>query len=101
MGALSLRLPDEVEARLDAEARREGVARSEVARAAIVEFLDRRERDRFLAEIARAARARGNDEALAMAEEALPFDNEALAIAEGRTAQEPKAKYRARRAKRG
>jgi predicted transcriptional regulator len=100
MGALSLRLPDEVEARLDAEARREGVARSEVARAAIVEFLDRRERDRFLAEIARAARARGNEEALAMAEEALPFDNEALAIAEGRTVQEPKAKYRARRAKR-
>jgi predicted DNA-binding protein len=100
MGALSLRLPAEVEVRLDAEARREGVARSEVARAAIVEFLDRRERDRFLAEIVRAARARGDDEALAMAEEALPFDNEALAIAEGRTAQEAKSKYRARRAKR-
>lgn len=100
MGALSLRLPDDLDARLDAEARREGVPRSEVARAAIIEFLDHRERDRFLADIARAARARGDDEALTMAEEALPFDNEALAIAEERSAQEPKAKYRARRASR-
>src|SRR4249920_3556353 len=100
MGALSLRLPDEVDVRLEAEARREGVARSEVARAAIVEFLDRRERDRFLADIARAARNRGNDEALAIAEEALPFDNEALAIAEGQSLREPKAKYRSRKAKR-
>ena len=100
MGALSLRLPDEVEARLAAEARREGVARSEVARVAILEFLDRRERDRFLADIARAALARGTDEALSVAEEALPFDNEALAIAEGRSVQEPKTKYRARKGKR-
>ena len=100
MGALSLRLPDEIEARLDAEARREGVARSEVARAAIVEFLDRRERDRFLAEIARAAQVRGAGDALAMAEEALPLDNEAFAIAEGSKVREPKARYRARGKKR-
>lgn len=87
MGAMSLRLPEQVESRLAEEARRAGVARSEVARAAITEFLDRKERDRFLGVFVAEARAAYGDpvvrkEALAIAEEALPLDNEALDLAE-------------------
>lgn len=82
-----MRLPDDLEERLDAEARREGVPRSEIARLAIVEFLSRKERERFLAAfVAEARAAYGNPavhaEALAIGEEALPLDNEALDAAE-------------------
>jgi predicted transcriptional regulator len=51
MAAISLRLPDEIERRLMEESRLEGCPRSEVARAAIVEYLDRREKERFMAEL--------------------------------------------------
>jgi hypothetical protein len=54
-------------------------------------------RGRFLAEIARAARDRGDDEALETATEALRFDNESLAIAEGSAVRQPSAKYRTRK----
>jgi metal-responsive CopG/Arc/MetJ family transcriptional regulator len=89
MGALSLRLPQDLEARLDEEARREGVGRSEVARTAIADFLERRERERYLAAfVAEARTAYANlgvrAEALALAEEALPLDNEGLRVAEER-----------------
>lgn len=91
MAALSLRLPEELEAKLDEEARREGVARSEVARTAIAEFLERKERERYIAAFvveARAAYAEPEirDEALALAKEALPLDNEGLRVAEARGA---------------
>jgi hypothetical protein len=69
--------------------------KSELARDAIVDYLARLERDRFLGEIARAARARGDDEALTAANEALATDNEALAVGEG--VQERKAPYRVAR----
>ncbi|MFO1205156.1 MAG: ribbon-helix-helix protein, CopG family [Burkholderiales bacterium] len=87
MAGFSLRLPDDLEEKLDQEARREGVPRSEVARLAIAEFLARRERERFLAAfVAEAKAAYGNpairEEALAIAHEALPLDNEALDRAE-------------------
>lgn len=87
MAGLSLRLPDELEAKLDEEARREGVARSEIARKAIAEFLAQRERERFLAAFVAEAKAAYGDpairsEALAIAAEALRLDNEALDLAE-------------------
>ena len=89
MAGLSLRLPEDLEARLDNEARREGVGRSEVARTAIAEFLDRKERERYMAAfLAEAREAYSNaeirKEALALAEEALPLDNEGLRVAESR-----------------
>jgi predicted transcriptional regulator len=89
MAGLSLRLPEELESRLDEEAQREGVARSEVARTAIAEFLDRRERERYIAAFVAEARAAYGDpriraEALVLAEEALPLDNEGLRVAEAR-----------------
>ena len=90
MPLVSIRLPDDIEERLAREADRLQRPKSELARDAIVDYLDRLERERFLGEIARAARARSDDEALATAEEALATDNEALASSEGlRDAQLP------------
>ncbi len=72
MGALSLRLPDDFDTRLENEARLEGKTRSEIARQAIAEFLERREKERFMAEMVAAAQALAADpdarrEALEMA----------------------------------
>lgn len=51
MTAISLRLPSDIEANLKAEARLEGKTQSEIARLAIVEYLARREKERFMAEM--------------------------------------------------
>jgi predicted transcriptional regulator len=74
MPAISLRLPDDVEANLKAEAQLEGKSQSEIARLAITEYLARRERERFMAKMVEAARALANDpqtraEALQIAED--------------------------------
>ncbi|MBX3703604.1 MAG: ribbon-helix-helix protein, CopG family [Steroidobacteraceae bacterium] len=87
MAGFSLRLPDDLESRLDEEARREGVARSEIARTAIAEFLAQRERQRHLAAFVAEARLAYADpkirkDALALAEEAVALDNEGLRVAE-------------------
>jgi predicted transcriptional regulator len=89
MAGLSLRLPEGLESMLDEEARREGVARSEVARVAIAEFLERKARQRYVAAFIAEAKAAYSDpeirkDALALAEEALPLDNEGLEVAETR-----------------
>lgn len=99
MSLISIRLPDDVEAGLAREAERSHRARSEVARDAIVEYLARRERERFLDAIARAARAPGEN-AVAAAEDALALDNEALAMSEARGVQDKRGRYRTRRKKR-
>ncbi len=90
MGVLSMRLDDELDQRLSSEAERESRTRSEVVREALSSFLDEREKQRFVGDLARAARALDPHEARAIAEEALPLDNEALGTAE------PKAAYRAK-----
>jgi predicted transcriptional regulator len=104
MAGFSLRLPEDLESRLDEEARREGLARSEIARTAIAEFLDRRERERYIAAFVAEARAAYADpeirsDALSLAAEALPLDNEGLRVAEerGRYAAARRAKKKARR----
>ena len=99
MATLNMRLDDELDRRLAREAELEDQTRSELARQAITAYLSQRERQRFQSEIARAARGRGEREAVAFAEEALATGNEALDIAEGAVA-EPKARYRVRRKKR-
>jgi predicted transcriptional regulator len=81
MPALSLRLPKELEDRLEEQARREGIPRSEVVRQAISDYLARRERDRFMNNLVAEARAGYGiaairDEALALAENALRLDTE-------------------------
>jgi len=97
MPLVSIRLPDDVEARLAREADRLELPKSELARDAIVDYLERLERERFHGEIAKAARARGDEEALAVAREALSTDNEALALGENLGVQERKASYRTTR----
>ena len=92
MPLVSIRLPDEVEAQLSREAEHAQRPKSEIARDAIVDYLQRLERDRFIADIARAARARDGTEVLASAEEALPLDNEALDAVDG--IREPTTRYR-------
>lgn len=99
MTTLNMRLDDELDARLSREAQLADQTRSELARQAIAEFLSQRNRQRFLDEIARAARARGDREALTLAAEALATDNEALDLAE-RAVAEPKASYRVKRKRR-
>lgn len=99
MAILNMRLDDELDRRLAREATLESQTRSELARAAIANYLAQRERLRFQAQILRAARARGDREAVAMAEEALYADNEALDLSENIVA-EPKARYGARASKR-
>lgn len=94
MPALSLRLPEDLDQRLEIEARLEQQPRSEVVRIAIVDYLARRERERFMAELVAAATAMTQTpaavrEACELSEEFLPLDNEALDIAEGRKPGEP------------
>jgi predicted transcriptional regulator len=74
MTTISLRLPDDLEANLKAEAQLEGKSQSEIARLAISEYLARREKDRFMAEMVAAGRALAADpqaraEARAIAED--------------------------------
>jgi predicted transcriptional regulator len=87
MTGFSLRLPEELESRLNREANAEGLPRSEIARAAIVEFLDRREKERFIAAFVKEAEAAYRSpelrqEAQNLAEEAVVADNEALTLAD-------------------
>ncbi len=63
MSAISLRLPDDFDSRLEEEARLEGKTRSDIARQAIAEYLERREKERFMAEMVAAARALAADPA--------------------------------------
>lgn len=89
MPALSLRLPEDLDRRLEDEARLERLPRSEVVRIAIVDYLARRERERFMAELVAEAHTAYNDEsirrtAVEMAEEGMATSNETLDIAEGR-----------------
>lgn len=100
-----LRLSEELEVKLGEEAPREGVPRSEVARTAIAEFLEHKERERYIAAFVAEARAAYSDpkireEAIALAEEALQFDNEGLRVAEVR-GRYAKAAHGRRKTKRG
>ncbi|MBL8199493.1 MAG: ribbon-helix-helix protein, CopG family [Chromatiales bacterium] len=82
MSLMSLRLPEELEVRLDREAARSGRGRSEIARTAIAEYLARQEREQFVAEYVRSAMGEDREAVLARAEEFLPLEDEALALAE-------------------
>ena len=102
MAAMSLRLPEELETRLDEEARAAGVARSEIVRTAVAEFLDRKERERYLAAFIAEARAAYADptitrESVTLAEEALPLDDEGLRAVEQRDDRAARPNNRGRR----
>lgn len=94
MATLNMRLDEDLEARLAREASLVDRTRSDLAREAIETYLAHCERQRFQAEILRAARARGDDEAVAAAAEALYMDNESFALTQA-AVQQPKARYTA------
>jgi predicted transcriptional regulator len=109
MSVISLRLPDDLEQRLAREAELANTARSEIARRAVAEYLERLERERLLANMVAAARALAADadaraEALQIAADFLPLENEALdrseAGASRKQSRRPAAKSRAKRARR-
>lgn len=83
MHTLTIRLSDELEQKLEEEARLSRRPSAELAERAITSFLEERRQDRFREALARAANALGRDrETLEFAEELLPLDNEALELAE-------------------
>ena len=89
MGAVSLRLPDDLERKLSQEATLSGQPRSQLIREALEDLLSRRERERVVAAMVAAAKALAADpdaraEAVAVAADFLPVENEALELAQGR-----------------
>lgn len=83
MNNLSLRLPEDVQRDLDAEAKLRHCKRSELAREVIVEFLKRSKRERFMAEFIAEARILAKNpearrEALEIAEDFDEADAETL-----------------------
>ena len=84
MSTLSIRLSTELDLRLNEESLIANEPKSLLARKALGEFLERRRRERFVAELVRAAAAIDEEEARKLAAEALPLDNEALALVEAR-----------------
>lgn len=87
MTIVSIRLPEDLEIKLEREARLMNRPRSEIARDAIAGYLEQAERERFLARLEAAARSLASDieargEVLAVAESLLPLENEALALGE-------------------
>lgn len=87
-GAISLRLPEQLERKLGLEARLSGQQRSQVIREALEDLLSRRERERSVAELVAAAEALVADpeaieESLALAHAFALAESEALAQAEG------------------
>lgn len=82
MSSFSVRLSADLDRRLEQEAQREHMSRSELAREAIADYLERRERERFLRELVDEAR-QVMDQPQRLDEEWMRVDNEALEVAEG------------------
>lgn len=88
MTTLNLRLSEQIDQQLTQEAQRENRTRSEVARDALTWYLTELEKSRFMNQLVEEARAAYSikeicQDALQIAEEFLPAENEALDIAEG------------------
>jgi Arc/MetJ-type ribon-helix-helix transcriptional regulator len=83
MAALSIRLPEELERKLMEEVTRTGQPRSQFIREALETLLAQRQRERLDAQLRDAVTALASDpqarqEALELAEDFLPAENEAL-----------------------
>ncbi len=85
MSILSIRLTNRLNESLNEEARLSRQPKSLIARIALEHFLANRQRERFLAQMTRAAKAIDPDHAVQLAEEALPLDNESMALTKSRT----------------
>jgi predicted DNA-binding protein len=98
MTAISLRLPDDLEANLKAEAQLEGKTQSEIARLAITEYLARREKERFMAEMVAEMRTAYSNpdirrEALEIAEDLAEDGLDAIIAAERAAGIDPDEKW--------
>ncbi len=87
MSTVSLRIPDDLNEQLNQEARRQNKSRSELLREAVTDYLQRKEKERFVGRFVAEARAGyGNAElardAHAIAEDFLTLENEALGHAD-------------------
>ena len=94
MGTLTLRLPENLDARLSKLAKLEDTSRSDLARTALEKFLREVEREQLLAGMVDAARFLSTNpearaESMAIAEEFAVADSEALDISEGRKPGDP------------
>ena len=79
---LNIRLPSALEHALVQEAQQRNTSRSEVAREALTFYLKLQRRQRYIKRLQQAAQRLDEAETRAFVEESLPFDNEALAIAQ-------------------
>ncbi len=94
MANISLRLPEELARKLNEETRLERRGRSEIVREALDRYLAEKERERFMADMVREARAVYGDPQNAaagqeMSEEFLPAENADLEQAEGAPGVKP------------
>lgn len=94
MATLTLRLPDNLDRQLTLLAAQTHQNRSELARTALEKFLRDQERKQLMDTLVSEAKAAYADEsirheALEIAKDFLPLDNEALDIAEGRKPGDP------------
>lgn len=92
MSTLNVRLPQDLEELLAREAQLADKPRSELAREAIREYLDRMERERFMDELSQAARTIATDpelrrEVIAMNEELEPPEAEGGRASEQETGE--------------
>jgi len=98
MSNISIRLPEELENKLGEEARRAHKKRSELAREAIADYLQRLERERFMHEMQRAAKAlyanpEARREGLEIAEEGLEEWLESIEAEERAAGIDPDEKW--------
>ncbi len=89
MPLISLRLPEDLDARLEREARTSGRAKSELARDAIALYLDKRRQAAFVRDYVRSALGEDGAATRQLAAEFLPLENEALVREESSGAATP------------
>lgn len=94
MATLNIRLPDSLDQQLTALAAQTHQNRSDLARTALEKYLREQAQERMMAEMEAAFRIlathpEARAESIAIAEEFLPLDNEALDLAEGRQPSDP------------
>jgi len=98
MSALSIRLPDDLDVALSREAELEAKSRSELARKAIAEYLQRLEKDRFMAKLTAEAKLAYADpkifqESLEIAEVTVDSGLDAIIEAERKEGIDPGEKW--------
>ncbi len=87
MTSITIRLDGPLEKMLEQELRSGEKSRSDLVRDALQEYLKRHKRERFIqtmVEEMKSLSPEARQEGLDIAEEALPLDNEALELSEGR-----------------